>query len=109
MKTKKSKEETDAEALSLADYVALMRKSPQRHIRLIGEYADEVKPRFNTKGQWRVFTQRNLRVAKQLSPFTDDMISEAISDIYKDQKSTKNPKGFIGKWTLETLLKYILR
>lgn len=99
----------EEELQSLEEYVKSMRESPQRHINLIGEYADEIKPTFTTKPQWKVFTTRNLRPAKQLSYFTDEQIEKALNLIEKNKKTVKNPKGFITEWTLETLLKYLIK
>jgi len=87
-----------------------MRSSPQKHIQIIAEYADEKKPDYKTKGQWRAFTNRNLKVARQLSEFSMDQIADAFEKMLKDvrSESNRNPKAFITKWTLETVLKYII-
>ncbi len=95
--------------LTLDGYLKWMRESPHRHVRLIGEYADEIKPDCSTRGQWEVFTRRNLRAAKALSPFTDKQIETAMTKLGKDVLGPRNPKGFITTWSLETLLKYITK
>ena len=82
-------------------FVAWCRKSDQRHIRLIGEYADERKFQYTTKGQWASFIRRNLRAARILSPYTDDQLSEAMGKIDGAKKD------YLKKWTLETLAKYL--
>lgn len=97
------------EALSLEAFVDSMRKSPHRHVRIIGEYADEIKPDMKTRGQWTVFIGRNVRAAKKLEVFSDEQIASAMSRIQKDTRTANNPKGFITDWTLETLLKYITK
>ncbi len=94
---------------TLDQYITSMRQSPQRFIRLIGEYADEIKPELKTKGQWEVFTRRNVRTAKSLEVFSDEQIEDAIGRLSKDVRSKSNPKGFITTWTFETLLKYITK
>lgn len=97
----------DTSPLSLEEYVVKMRESPQRHIQIIGEYADQIKPKFTTRGQWHVFTVRSLRAARQLSPFSDEQLENAYNKIEANMKSTNNPRGYITKWTLETLLDYM--
>lgn len=94
-------------SMTLEEFVKKMRESPLRHINIIGEYADQIKPSFTTKDQWKVFINRNVRAANELSPFTDDQIKHAYTKLEENVKSDKNPKGYITKWTLETLLKFI--
>lgn len=103
--TKKKKENTDP--LNVLDFIKSMRESPQRHMNIIAEYADTVRPMFQTKGQWRVFTDRNVRPAMQLSAFTDTQITNAFLKIKQNLKTPQNQKGYLTKWTLETLLKFI--
>ncbi len=106
--SKPSKKDPE-ELMSLEEFVSSMRTSPHRHVRLIGEYADEIKPDMKTRGQWTVFIGRNVRSAKKLEVFSDEQISAAMSRIEKDCRTKNNPKGFITDWTLETLLKYITK
>lgn len=107
---KEEKKDNDEDPFTLEEYLASMRASPQKHIQIIAEYADEKKPDYKTKGQWRAFTNRNLKVARQLSEFSMDQITDAFEKMLKDVRSegNKNPKAFITKWTLETVLKYII-
>lgn len=98
----------DSDPQNLEEYISLMRASPQKHIQVIGEYADQIRPEFETVGQWRVFTKRNLRVATELSVYSDDQIAKAFDKLKKNIKSDKNPKGYITRWTLETLLSYVI-
>jgi hypothetical protein len=104
---KKLDPKKDTTPQDLKEYLEKMRASPSRHIRLIAEYADELKPRFTTKGQWHVFTQRHLRDASDLAPFTDEQIANAFSQVKKNLKTSNNPKGYITKWTIKTLLDFI--
>lgn len=106
-KKPKNKGYDDQTPCSLNEFVEIMEKSPQRHIKIIGMFADTKKPDFTTKGQWRSFRDRNLRIARTLSPYTDNQISKAFSHIEENLRSNKNPKGYITKWTLETLSKYL--
>ena len=95
------------EPLSLDQFVESCRQSDQPHIRVIAEYADEIRPNFNTRGQWETFIRRNVRAAKVISPFTPEQIGDAMSRLARDVKSANNPQGFITRWTLETLVKYL--
>ena len=108
LKKRKIQNTNDEELFTLNEFIESMRKSPQKHIQIIGEYADEKKPAFNTKGQWREFTNRNLKVAKQLSVYSMEQIGKAFELMEKDIKTSKNPKGFITKWGLETVSKYLI-
>ncbi len=106
---KKPETKKDDQSQSLEEYLELMRASPQKHINVIGEYADQIKPDFKTVGQWRVFTKRNLRAANDLSVYSQDQIEKAFAKLEKDIKSDKNRSGFITRWTLETLLGYVTK
>lgn len=81
-------------------FVEWSSKSSQRSVRLIGEWADTIKPSFQTKGQWRVFIKRNLRPANDLAKFTDEQIAKAFSKIQKS-------KDWLHKPTLETIIKFL--
>ena len=99
------KKHTDsATPMSLQEFVLLSRASAHRYIRIIAEYADERKLSFETRGQWREFGRRNIQSAKRLSPFNDRQIGEAIKRINRDEKEKG---GFISKWGLETVEKYL--
>lgn len=89
----------DSDPMGLEDFKVWCTKSPLRHIRIIADYADEKKLTFNTVGQWREFIKRNVRPAKILSPYTDEQISKAMTEIEKSK--------YISRWTLETLIKYL--
>lgn len=106
---KKKVDKNDDQSQSFEEYLELMRASPQKHIKLIGEYADQIKPEFTTVGQWRVFTKRNLRAANDLSVYNQDQIEKAFECLEKDLKSDRNRSGFITRWTLETLLGYVVK
>ncbi len=97
----------DDDPQDLKTFVSLMRTSPQKHIQIIGEYADEKKPGFTTKGQWREFAVKNMRIASKMSKYSMDQIGKAFDLMAKDVKSDKNPRGFITKWGLETVFKYL--
>lgn len=103
----KKKNYDDPLPLSLPEFVEKMRQSPQRHMRIIAEYADEIKCQFTKKGQWLRFIDRNVRQARNLVGYTDDQISDAFEELQKNLKTKENPKGYITKWSLETIEKFI--
>ena len=73
----------------------------QRHIQIIGMYADEKNINYTTKGQWVSLINRYSRAARRLSPFTDDQLGEAMSKLKKAEQE------YLRKWTLETLESYL--
>jgi hypothetical protein len=87
--------------MNLAQFLVWARKSSQRHIQLIAEYADEKKISPETMGQWYSFISRNARAARLLSPYTDDQIAKAMAELNKAKQD------YLRRWTLETLLKYL--
>jgi hypothetical protein len=98
--SKKIKEKTAPIPMSRSEFIEWCRKSPQRHVILIGEYADTIKVELKTKEQWDVFIKRNVRAARDLSVFDDDQISDALHKIMEQQK-------WLSKYTLETILKFL--
>jgi hypothetical protein len=83
--------------MTLEEFMAWCKTSPHRHVHLIGEYADEKKVNHVTVGQWQSFIQRNLRPARLLSPYTDEQIATAMTQLNTARKD------YLRKWTLETL------
>ena len=55
----------------------------QRHIQIIGHYADELKlnGEYKTRKQWKRFMDRNLKPARCLSDFDDKQISDAMKKV----------------------------
>ena len=101
--SKKGTAQSPDEPMSEAQFVEWCRKSPMKHVRLIGEWADQVHPPLNTKAQWGVYIKRNVRAAKALDPFTPKQISDAycrIEEIQKDRNFSPS---------LETLLKQLTK
>ena len=103
---KKSKWQKDT-PMSRKDFIFWAKKSPQRHIQIIAEWAEAEGPEYETYGQWQSFISRNSRVAGRLAVFSMKQIEDAYTKMWKDVKSKKNPDGFITKYSLETLEKYI--
>lgn len=90
------------EPMNLQEFILWTSKSPNRHIQIIGDWADTTQPSFSTKDQWSVFIKRNLRAAKDLVPFTQKQLVEAYTEIQK-----ANGEGWLKKATLETLIKFL--
>lgn len=103
--SKKEKRIDDSkDPLTQQQFSESCKTSKHRHIQIIGNFADEAKYSFTTKGQWRMFITRNVRPARQLAEFTDGQIANALKKMYKDQKERP---GFLEKWGLETIIKYL--
>lgn len=88
--------------MSCEQFVEWCRGSSSEHVKIIGEWADEVRPSLKTLAQWNEFLARNLRPAKRLTPFSSDQISDAMERIERNQKA-----GWLTEFTLETVLKYV--
>lgn len=88
--------------MTLEEFVEWCRKSPRRYVKLMGEYADTIKPSFETKPQWEKFIKRNLRPAKDIEPYTDKQIEKAVLEIQKSMG-----EGWLKKYTLETVIKFL--
>lgn len=105
------KKKIDDTPMSLQEFVEFCKKSSQRHIQIVGGWAEAAEPSYTIKGQWDSFISRNVRPAKNLIAFTDEQLQEAFDrlqkDIVKVDKNTGKKVGFITKFTLETLAKYI--
>ncbi len=89
--------------MSLKEFIEWCSKSSQKHIRIIGNWADTIEPDFQTKKQWESFIKRNLRPAKNLEPFEDKRLIEGFRKIQEAAK-----EGWLKKYTLETLFKFIV-
>jgi|SRR6185295_8382425 len=100
-KRKVLKEKLPDEPMNLEEFVIWTARSPQRHIQLIGQYAEATRPQCETVEQWNIFMKRNLRAAMQLKPFTDEQIDKAFQEV--------RDSGYITKFTLETILKFLVK
>jgi len=94
----------DDDPMNLNEFVQWCRTSDQRHIGIIGEYADEKGLEYKTYEQWQQLIKRNVRPANRLSPFTDDQIADAMENLNSDKAEND---GYITRWTLETVEKYL--
>lgn len=99
----KKEKKNPLEPMSLEVFISKCKASPARHIQIIADYAEQKKAEFTTRGQWDVFIKRNVRAAKDLSPYSDKQIGKAVSEILKAEG------GYLSKWTLETILKYLTK
>lgn len=101
----------DHTPMTLLEYVKWMKSSDQRHIQIIGEWAEAEGPQFTTRAQWESFTARNVRISKTLTPYSTAQIEKAYGLMMGDVVRLEGGKkvGFITKYTLETLTKYIDR
>jgi hypothetical protein len=84
----KKKEESDRKSknMNVEQFYEWTKKSKHKHILLIGEWADTVKPDLRTIGQWEQYIVRNVKVAKKLTLFSQDQIEKAYGEIIKEQK-----------------------
>ena len=108
---KDNKENAKASFASLDDFINKCKNSPQRHIQIIGEWAEGERPSYNTGAQWDRYLKRNLRAARELTPFSAEELQKAYirlqGDVVKVDEETGKKVGFLSKYTLETLAKYI--
>lgn len=93
--------------MNLKEFVLWCKKSPSKHIQIIAEWAEAEGPTYTTYGQWSAYIRRYTKVARRLTPFTLEQIEKAYKKMMKDVQSEKNPRGFITKYSLETLEKYL--
>lgn len=88
--------------MDLNHFVEWCKESNQKHINIIGEWAETVKPDFRTQGQWAEYIKRYARAASNLVPFDHDQLEAGFEHI---------KKGITEKWlttyTLETLYKFV--
>lgn len=97
----KKKKRDPTEPMTLEEFVAYMKKSSNRAINIIGEWADTVRPDLSTWGQWEVFMRRHLRPAQDIQHFTDQQLGVAYGKICDLQKKSNFSP------TLETLKKFL--
>ena len=102
---KEKKQKIDPQApQTLIEFVDKCKSSPQAHIRVIGEWAEAIEPKNTTIGEWNSFMRRHLRPAMLLAPYPIDKIEKAYALLRKDLKESG---GYMTKFTLETVAKYI--
>jgi hypothetical protein len=104
--SRKTKED-DGEPYTREEFIAKMRESNQPHVRWLADYAEERKPKYETKGQWRDYFDRHVKGAAKIRKYSDEQIEKAFLMVEKNRKTRDNPKGYITKWGVETLLKFL--
>jgi len=95
---------------SLEQFVALCKKTKDKIMMIIGEWAEGEQPNNKTVGEWDAFKKRNLRAAKDLEVFSIERIEKAYQLMQNDLvRKLPNGKqvGFLTKYSLETIGKYI--
>lgn len=97
------------EFVTVDQFIERNRKSTQKHVNIIAEWADELRiagalnGQYKTRGQWdEGFFKPNLKVAVSISRFDSDQISNAIKLCEKDLKING---GFMDEIKLSTVLK----
>lgn len=88
------------ESMNLQKFKNYWSTSPARYMKVLIEYAEAKNPDCQTVGQWFSFWDRNRKSASELTAFTDQQIDKAAQTIYGER--------WISRWTLETVLKYLL-
>ncbi len=106
---KKRPKKDPNEPVTVEQFIERNRKSKQKHVNIIAEWADELKEagmlngQYKTRCQWDVgFFNPNLKVAASISKFDPDQIREATMAAFKDLR--KNG-GFMDEVKLSTVLK----
>lgn len=82
-----------------AEYLAGMKKDPQRHIVVIAKYFTVKQLTFQSRGEVGVAMRRHFRAAKAVAEFKTDKIRKAF-DYCEDKYSNID-------WTIETVLKIL--
>ena len=96
------------EPVSIDEFIKSMRASKQKHIQIIGEYADtlrEIRPKwtpYTVRGEWTAFTDRNLRAAIKLVPTWNT--EEGRAKIGRVIDKIKGNGFLTDEFTLETIL-----
>jgi hypothetical protein len=103
-KTPKKKEKQIDEPMNLKQFIEWCKKSPQKQVLLIAEWAETQNINFTMKSQWQVYIQRNSRASVELCKFSDDQIQQAFSKVEEDKKN-----GLKYTPALETLLKKLTK
>ncbi len=85
--------------MNLQQFVEWCGKSPQNHVRIIGEWAETTNPQFDTVGQWEAYIKRHLRPARSLVPFSHEQLEIGFQRIREAK--------YLDTVTLETLYKFI--
>lgn len=111
---KERKRKNPYEPMSLEVFVEGCRKSKEVRIKIIGEWADELRESRNwqgpqTRGEWAKFLKANLPPAVFLSYTWSTNNGQAkIADAMKTLLAESEEVGF-NFWNLDTLQKYVMK
>ena len=100
------------EIMLIDDFIKGCKESKARHINIVGDYADTLKEmkllngEWTTRGEWNEFMVRNVAIAKKMMPFKDEQITSAMQGV---EKSLKVNGGYMDKFTLETVYKFMVK
>jgi len=98
--------------MTIDEFITGCAKSPQRHIQIIGDYADQKKDmgllngEYTNRGEWDGFLKRNLKVAMKIKPYKDSLITYAMIEV---KKNLRVNGGYINRFTLETVWKFLVK
>ena len=106
--TKKRQKKDPNEPMTATEFIEGCWNNKQRHIQIIGHYADELKlnGKYNTRGQWGRFLEKNVKVARKMADFDDDQIRESMKLVLGDLKSNG---GFMDYYKLETVFNRMVK
>jgi len=106
--TKKRIKKDPDEPMTADQFIDGCWANKQRHIQIIGHYADEIKlnGEYTNRKQWKRFMDRNLKPARMLSDFDDKQISDAMKEV---NSALKVNGGYMDKFTLETVYNFLVK
>jgi hypothetical protein len=90
------------DSLSLEGFIEECMKDPKPEMKVIGEWADTIRPKFTKRKQWAMFAERNMAIAEKLVPFTHNQIAEAF-----ERMQAAQARGKLERLTLEALFKFL--
>lgn len=93
---------SEHQLMNLKQFIEWCANSKQKHIQIIGEWAETVNPNFKTVAQWEVYIKRNLKPARLLAPFDREQLEAGFERIEKGIK-----EGWLTEYSMETLFKFI--
>lgn len=88
------------EEFSLKGEIQKLEENPRRDLNIIGLYFKRRLPDIKSKEQYAIALKRHLKPAKDLIPFTNDQLIDAIDYAQREYKSI---------YTLETLIKILTK
>ncbi len=90
---------------SLEEEIKKWENSKQRHVEIIGWFMkmklQGIKKKILNMEQFNIFTKRHMKVAKELSAYTDEQLLLASKYVEKNHSDIE--------WTLETILKHLTK